>query len=171
VRNRILSLLSLTAFALSGCAGSGAVGTAVTPASVARYQAIAGGLLSIAGTEAALGGASPETVAAVRADAALAQATIAQLAPGMAAVTALPLLARVKLAADRVLAVAAWLPLPPAAQQTVLALQVLLPFAEASVAAPAEPVVLPPAALVLPPTQAQAVLLAAPAPPAEALAR
>lgn len=89
----------------------------------------------------------------------------------MAAVTALPLLARIKLAADRVLAVAAWLPLPPAAQQTVLALQVLLPFAEASVAAPAEPVVLPPAALVLPPSQAQAVLLAAPAPPAEALAR
>ena len=153
--------LALALLSLSGCTGSGTVATpaGVTPEAVAKYQAIANGVLSVAGAEAAIMGATPDTVAKVQTDATLVQAAINQLVPGMQAAAAAPVVATVKAAVDHLVATAATLPLPPAAKQTVLALQVLLPIAEASIIPPpGEVVVLPAAATTLPPAQAAAVL-------------
>lgn len=164
-------ILAFALLALSGCtAGSGTVTTGASPASalgvtsasIAKFQAISTGVLSIAGAEAQIAGASPELVAKVQADAALIQSAIDMLAPGMQAAAAAPTLVTVKGAVENLVALSAALPLPASARQIVLAVQVMLPIAEASIlASPVSPV-RPAAVAALPATQAAAVLATAP---------
>lgn len=161
-------VLALAVLALSGCTASGtatavnpAAAIGVTPASIARFQAIANGVLSVASAEAQIAGASPDLVAKVQADATTIQTAINTLVPGMAALAAAPTLDTVKAGVDNLIALSAALPLPASARQVVLAVQVMLPIAEASIlAAPVSPV-RPAAVAALPPSQASAVLLTA----------
>lgn len=163
--------LAFALLTLSGCtAGSGAVTTGASPAatfgvtaaSIAKFRAIGTGVLSIAGAEAQIAGASPELVAKVQADAATIQTAIDLLTPGMAAVAAKPTLETVKVSVENLVALSAALPLPATARQLVLAVQVLLPIAEASILPEPVSAVRPAAVAALPPAQAATVLATAP---------
>ncbi len=156
MRKKLLGM-SIAAALLAGCAGPG--GPGVSADTVARYQAIANGLLSIAATEAQIAGASPTLVARIQADADLARTAIAGLAPGLQAAAAVPTVKSVQAAVEDALAVAENLSLPASVQQLVLALRVLLPVAEAAIVPAPTPA---PAAGAMSPGQALRVLQSAP---------
>ena len=165
MRGLILYPLFAAAIVLTGCASPGGGSSTVTADAVAKYQAIANGLLSIAGQEAQIAGAPAEMVARITADAQLARAAIDQLSVGLSAVAAQPTVQAVEAKVDDLLTVLGGLNLPPQAQQLVLALRVLLPVAEAAISPSS---VTAPVAGAAPgsmtPARAQAVLASAPVP-------
>lgn len=119
---------------LAGCTTSTPATPGISSDAVAKLSALTNGLLSIAGTEATILGATPAQAAQIAADAKLAQTALAVLQPGLATLTAMPSVQTIVSSVNNVLSMLAPVAsaLPSPVGQIVLALEVLLPVAEMS---------------------------------------